>query len=58
MKKITSSHLVAVERAGEMFTVGYEDDFGRIEAQIIAASDIENLEGSETKILNPCGVLR
>jgi superfamily II DNA or RNA helicase len=35
--------VIAVERAGEMFNVVYQDDSGRLEARLIALSDIENL---------------
>ena len=36
--------LIAVERAGEMFNVVYQDDSGRLEARLIALSDIDNLQ--------------
>jgi len=36
--------VIAVERAGEMFNVVYQDDSGRLEARLIALSDIENLQ--------------
>jgi len=36
--------VVAVERTGEMFNVVYQDDAGRLEARLIALSDIDNLQ--------------
>ena len=36
--------VIAVERAGEMFNVVYQDDSGRLEARLIGPSDIEGLQ--------------
>ena len=36
--------VIAVERAGEMFSVVYQDDTGRLESRLIALSDFENLQ--------------
>jgi len=36
--------VIAVERAGEMFNVVYQDDSGRLEARLIGLSDIEGLQ--------------
>ena len=36
--------IIAVEGSGEMFNVVYQDDSGRLEARLIALSDIENLK--------------
>ena len=35
--------IIAVERAGEMFNVVYQDDSGRLESRLIALVDIESL---------------
>ncbi len=36
--------VIAIDRAGEMFNVVYQDDSGRLEARLVALSDIENLQ--------------
>jgi superfamily II DNA or RNA helicase len=38
--------IIAVERAGDMFNVVYQDDSGRLEARLISQSDVESLEAS------------